>query len=462
MENQSIKAAQQPWSSCWFLRSRRLLSLFALIGLIYALRSGLVYAAGSADDLTGSRYSSPFGLIVDVQSVRANFPDNIDFSLQARGFEAQRAALNYSLVGEAVTSDVQASIARPASDLSLNVTIDLGTDYIPLGAQVTYYWTLTSTDGLSVDTAARTFTLVDGRYRWQSLADAQRRVSVHWYEGDQAFGKELLAVASSTLDRLQSEIQAALKRPADIWVYPTQSDLLDALPRNIPEWVGGKAFPELSLVISAIADDSDADTEIKRVVPHELSHLALYQATLNPYNSPPAWLDEGLAMRNQQSSDPQEAASLKKAAEEGSLVPLKALSGSFGADEKTALLSYAESRSAVDFILTDDRYGPQKFARTIAAFHNGVTYDEALQLGLGITVDELDKEWRTSLPYKIGSLSPAAQLSAPQSSGVAGLFTGMLSNAIVAVAVAVFVALSLVAGILAAIMVRHHSARGKL
>ena len=80
----------------------------------------------------------------------------------------------------------------------------------------------------------------------------------------------------------------------DIWVYPSQEVLLEALPSNIPEWVGGKAFPELALVLAAIEDNEYAELEIKRVVPHELSHIALYQATRNPYNTPPAWLEEGI------------------------------------------------------------------------------------------------------------------------------------------------------------------------
>ena len=79
---------------------------------------------------------------------------------------------------------------------------------------------------------------------------------------------------------------------------------------------------------------------------------------------------------------------------------LKALSGSFGADEEMAVLSYAQSGSVVEFILDDPRYGPEKLARTVAAFKEGVTYDEALKAGLGVTVDELDEQWRQALPYK--------------------------------------------------------------
>ena len=64
------------------------------------------------------------------------------------------------------------------------------------------------------------------------------------------------------------------------------------------------------------------------------------------------------------------------------------------------MLSYAQSGSVVEFILEDARYGPSKLARTVAAFKEGVTYDEALRSGLGVSVDELDEQWRQALPYK--------------------------------------------------------------
>jgi hypothetical protein len=243
--------------------------------------------------------------------------------------------------------------------------------------------------------------VLDDQYKWQTLTDTKKRVSVHWYDGDEAFGQNLLDTATAGLDRLERDVNASLTRPADIWVYSTQEELIDALPANIPEWVGGKAFPQLALVLAAIADDENGDSETKRIIPHELSHLLLYQATRNPYNAPPAWLDEGLAVYNQETHYPEEEEYVKAAAEGGYLLPIKALSGSFGADEDTAFLSYSQSRSVVEFILNDSRYGSEKLARTVAAFKEGVTYDEALTAGLGVTVDELDRQWRDSLPYEV-------------------------------------------------------------
>ncbi|MDQ5824009.1 MAG: peptidase MA family metallohydrolase [Chloroflexota bacterium] len=369
------------------------LSLVLLVGALPLSTHNSAYAHSAL----GTQHS----VLVEEQSVEADFPESVEFRLRASGFETARAELNYRLVGDPVTAGMQADLEEATSTPDLEVMLDLTTDYIPPGTQLEYYWTLTDEEGNTAETPVETFKLVDEQYPWKSLTDAQDRVTVNWYEGGSDFGKTLLSVATGALDRLQNDIDAGLTRPAEIWVYASQDELLDALPANIPEWVGGKAFPELALVMAAIGDDEYAELETKRTIPHELSHLVLYQATRNPYNAPPAWLDEGLAVYSQEAHDPAEEETLRWAAENGALVPLNALSGSFGADEESALLGYAQSHSAVEFLLTDSRYGPDKLARTVAAFREGVTYDEAFVAGLGVTVEEIDEQWRASLPYEV-------------------------------------------------------------
>lgn len=359
------------------------------------------------------------GLVVESQTARPKFPDTVEFDLKAHGFNVTRAELDYRLVGSPVTDGIEAEVGTNSSSLDLQVNLDLATHYIPPGAEVAYHWTLTGEWALTgeqadIETPDKTFIMSDPRHNWRTLSDAQNRVTVHWYDGDQGFGQSLATTASSALDRLQHDIGAQLQSPASVYVYSSQDELIDALPKNIPEWIGAKAFPEYALILASISGQGDYGPEVKRIVPHELSHLLLYQVTRNPYNSPPAWMDEGLAVHNEEAHDPAEQDAVKQAAEEGRLLPLKSLSGSFGADDQSAVLSYGESRSAIDFIFNDSRYGPEKFARTVAAFREGVTYDDALKAGLGITVDELDQQWRASLPYKAGAPGTAP---APRPSG---------------------------------------------
>lgn len=422
----------------------RLLLAVAILALLVGTPEARVFAQGQAGSVT-----------VDSQVAKPHFPDTVDFSLRAHGFDAYRVELNYRLVGDPVTAQIEVPLEAQTANVSVQTTLDLSTHYIPPGTQVVYYWTLTGDTDQPVYTPSQTFTMPDERYHWQSLTDSSKDVSVHWYDGSQTFGRDALNTASEALGRLQTEIRVGLERPASIWIYSTQDDLFGALPLNIPEWVGGQAFPDLSVIMAAIAPDESARAEVKRILPHELSHLVLYQATSNPYNTPPAWMDEGLAVHNEEVQDPAEAQAVKTAAGHGTLIPLKSLSGAFGADSDVIPLSYGESGSVVDFILSDSRYGPDKFARTIASFKEGVTYDDALKAGLGITVDELDRQWRDSLPYEVkpqATPAPGQQGQGYTTRPSTGIDTAVWGNAALLAGLGACVVLFLVGGALTLVM----------
>jgi hypothetical protein len=342
-------------------------------------------------------------LTVVSQEAAPRFPDAVDFTLKASGFPAERATLYYRPAGSPVTSRLEEPLQGTASTLDLRVSLDLLTTSIPPGAQVEYYWTLTSASGSTADTPAQIFTLTDTRFQWQTISDENRRFAVHWYSGDIDFGKFLFATAAGAVDRLQGMLDARLERRAEIWVYGSEDDLFSAYTQDVPTFIGGQSFPELGLVLAAIPDDENSRAEIKRIVPHELSHILLHQVTRNPYNTPPLWLQEGLATYNEESGEPGYDAALQEAAERGAIEPLRALTSSFSQDEEGIPVAYAQSRSVVAFILGDERFGPERLARTLAAFREGVTYDEALQRGIGLSIDELDREWRLSLPFEIAA-----------------------------------------------------------
>ncbi len=126
------------------------------------------------------------------------------------------------------------------------------------------------------------------------------------------------------------------------------------------------------------------------MIPHEVSHLILDQATENPWNSPPNWLDEGLAVYNQETPDSDLPGILDEAVDDGELIPVRALSSSFPVDPDQAYLSYAESHSIVTYII--EELGESELAELIAIFREEVSYDEAVERALGMSVEELDAE----------------------------------------------------------------------
>jgi hypothetical protein len=135
---------------------------------------------------------------------------------------------------------------------------------------------------------------------------------------------------------------------------------------------------------------------MKRYLPHEITHLLVYQlVTAEGYRHVPEWLDEGLATANERLPTPEYALALEEAREAGQLLSLEELCVPFSPDSRTAVLSYAQSASVVQFIR--HRYGADGIRRLLSAYANGAScisgVDEALEVGFG----QLENDWRISL-----------------------------------------------------------------
>jgi len=82
-----------------------------------------------------------------------------------------------------------------------------------------------------------------------------------------------------------------MTRTVKVFVYANSADFQSASPPGVHEWAGGRAFPRQAVILIA-ASPSQLDFA-QRSLPHELSHVAVYQATRNPFGGLPSWLDEG-------------------------------------------------------------------------------------------------------------------------------------------------------------------------
>ncbi len=156
------------------------------------------------------------------------------------------------------------------------------------------------------------------------------------------------------------------------------------------EWTGGAAFSRFSIITIGIPPDS-LDWG-KRAIAHELTHLVIHQMTLNPYSDLPTWLDEGLAMYTEGELEPVFIAILNKAIAENELISVRSLSSPFSAYAEESFLSYAQSYSLVDFLITD--YGRDRMLELLNTFSQGSSYAGALERVYGFDMGGLDVLWR--------------------------------------------------------------------
>ncbi len=340
-------------------------------------------------------------------SAQSEFPYRLNFSLSADSdVNITDIRLHYRVdrMGFAqVTSEVYIEFT-PTNTVSFDWPLEMvRIGGLPPGSSVDYWWTVEDARGDRVETAPARVNFDDTRYSWQSLTEG--KVTMCWYEGDQSFAQGLMATAQQALARLAEDTGAELEKPTKLYIYANSQDLQGAMiyPQ---EWTGGVAFTRHGIMAIGIAP-ANLDWG-KRAIAHELTHLVIHQMTFNPYIDLPTWLDEGLAMHTEGPLEPIFTGYLDRAIAENSLISVQSLSSPFSAYAEESLLSYAQSYSLVDFLITN--YGQEKMLELLNTFRQGSSYDGALERVYGFDMDGLDALWRNYIttPAQVSQEMPLA------------------------------------------------------
>lgn len=339
------------------------------------------------------------GLNVIRNEATPEFPVGIAFSLQATTDTPVRSVeLMYHAPGIETFSVELPRIPNGATELDITQEVDLQSGELPVGVDVTYRWRITDVDGNVSETPDQTIGYFDSRYDWTELEGP--RVTVYTYEASPEFRQAILDSAEHTIDRLQNAYGILPTQRVRVWVYPNKEDFYGSLAPNSEPWIAGQAQPALYL-ISAILQPDDS-RELARVIPHEMTHQVLYQVTQNPFNYPPLWLNEGLAVYWQETGRDRFYSYALELARDGQIPPLRTLNGEFAYDSEGALNSYALSLSIVIYIL--DTFGDEGMTQLLHAIGEGITYEAAVEQGLGITYDELEAGWQAYITDKANEL----------------------------------------------------------
>jgi hypothetical protein len=366
--------------------SRRTLVRLAPLLFLIALSFG-VFAPAQAATATG--------LQVQTDSAKVDFPRSLVFHLVA---DVDQSIVSvetwYHPAYSPVTSVVRADFSAGAH-VDVTNTVDMQLNYLPPGVDVLYRWRLTLRDGSVLETPEQTVLYMDTRYQWQTKTKGA--VTVYYFAGDDQIGQAALDQTVKAINNMKQTFKLTADEPVRVVIYSSTRDFASALPPNSAEWIGGFTQPDLHLVVTGVDKNNDPMSEIERILSHEAVHLIMHQATENPFNEPPPWLDEGLATYYQAIADPRFGPVLQNAIKSGTLIPIKALNSTFPDDPNQALQSYAESQSIVNFILKSK--GNDGMSALLKAYQGGVSNEQAVQTAFGESIDQLDAAWKKSLNY---------------------------------------------------------------
>ncbi len=380
---------------------RTFFCLMILAGLLHPI------GAAQADGITFNALSASY-----------QFAEQITFTADVSGSSPITRATVFFQSGSQPPYSHPADPFTPAtslvatSALTLTATIDLKeTKLIPFST-VSYWWEVIDQAGGTARSETKTLIYVDNRFAWQELAAGP--VRVHWYQGDSGFGSAAVSTASEILPKIQQQIGVEPPSPLDVYVYASTDDLRSAVELAGREWLGGQARPELGVVLVAIPPDDSARLQMRRDIPHELTHLMTFVATTPNYDATPRWLDEGLATMNEGDPNSTQALAVQDAAAKNKLIPLENLCGTFPTDASAALLAYGESRSVVQQIINE--YGSAGVQALLAAYRDGATCEGGVERALNTSLTGLEVKWRAQL--QPSTSNPATPTTSSPSTGI--------------------------------------------
>ena len=338
------------------------------------------------------------GITVIESKVSHSFARQAVFTLQATSSaEINRVYLFFRAIGDEQTESVLVDV-EPSREISINYVHDLRRSPLPPFATVIFWWYIEDTADHDLTTDYYQFEYTDDRFQWEQISD--RGITIHWIEGhgDPIFGQAALDVALASVEEISADLRAPVPESIAVYIYDVQHNLETAMALTGRSWVVGQAHPELGVIVVAIPYDATEGymSRVKRYIPHEITHLLVYQ-TVTPagYRYVPEWLDEGLSTANEWLPTVEFTTILEEARTQGQLLSLESMCVPFSPDLHTALLSYAQSGSIVQFIR--EQYGARGIRDLLAAYADGASCTMGVQEALDVSLGDLESAWWASL-----------------------------------------------------------------
>jgi hypothetical protein len=255
---------------------------------------------------------------------------------------------------------------------------------------VSYWWQLEYSDGTSQMSSTREFRYEDNRFNWQTISDDQ--ISVNWVEGGANRGEVIFNLTTDALDSVSQKLGLLQPSSIAIYIYPSTGDLLSGLQIGGAPWIEGQSIPELGVILLALSDETESIITLERDIPHELTHLLLYERMQENYANLPAWLSEGLSTLQEGQANPAYRFELDRALKADALLTMESLCASFPISEHDALLAYAQSASFTQYLL--DVYGLGGILQLLDAYKEGASCTGAIQRIYQRPISQLESEWR--------------------------------------------------------------------
>jgi hypothetical protein len=260
---------------------------------------------------------------------------------------------------------------------------------LPPGTTIWWRWRYVDSSGKEFVSDMNTIIWLDDDHDWKTATGTDIRI--HYYGLNESFAKSMVEAGLEGLRRNKEQAGMTPDIPVEIYVYPSYDEMRDAILYE-PQWTGGLAYSDFSIIIMGTSGDMGFDTA---TVIHEVTHVLVGRNAYTCIGFIPTWLNEGLAVFNEGPLDASMKAQFDIALRDDTFFPIRSLGGNFSEIPEKALLSYAQSYSVVKFMI--ETYGQEKMSQLLTALSDAEPLDAALLKIYGFDIDGLDAAWRESL-----------------------------------------------------------------
>jgi Peptidase MA superfamily len=220
-----------------------------------------------------------------------------------------------------------------------------------------------------------------------------------------ALAREVLAAAVRPMT-LPGFGPGAVPDSTTILLAPTPADFRAATGGGAPEWAGGVAIPAFRvIVLPAYPLPNVRPIDAAATLRHEVAHLALHERLPEPI---PRWFNEGYAEVAAGSWDVESGWTLRLAFLLGRAPPLDSLELAWPRSAGRARLAYLLSATMVDHLRR--RSGERGFALLMENWRREGSLERSLRVTFGMTMGQMEKEWRADVRRRYGWLSVAANV----------------------------------------------------
>ncbi|PRQ08988.1 peptidase MA family metallohydrolase [Enhygromyxa salina] len=230
-----------------------------------------------------------------------------------------------------------------------------------------------------------------------SLADASQRLHV-----GRAVIRYEPGLDDAALDLAEqlpgwwSEIEESFGRDLDddLTIHLVSHAGMVARATGMPVWVSGVAHPPRGEIAISMHDPDGSRSDLDTLLRHELVHVALFRATAGA--ELPRWFHEGVAESLANEVSLMRAESLAGAVFGGGVPGLDRIEAEFHGDARQASVAYAAARDFVTWLRYHDP-DEAHFRQLLSQLHNGRAFEQSFDDAYGVSLVELDSDWRSGL-----------------------------------------------------------------